>query len=100
MPFAHGESWPRTTGQANARLHRACAILPPSEYAAQRPSFFGSIRATLNHILLVDRFYIGALEGPPLRPRRAGRGARLPDLPTLVQWQTRSTSACSRMCWP
>lgn len=48
---------------ANARLHRACDGLTQAEYVAQRAGFFPSIRATLNHILLVDRFYLGALEG-------------------------------------
>lgn len=48
---------------ANHRLHAACAALPPEDYAAPRSGVFPSIRATLNHILLVDRFYITALEG-------------------------------------
>lgn len=48
---------------ANHRLHRACAALSPSDYAAPRSGFFPSIRATLNHILHVDRFYINAMEG-------------------------------------
>jgi uncharacterized damage-inducible protein DinB len=33
------------------------------EYFAQRPSFFGSIHATLNHILIVDLTYLGRIEG-------------------------------------
>lgn len=73
---------------ANARLHRACAMLPPGEYTAPRPSFFGSIRATLNHILLVDRFYIGALEGRRYDRAALDEARACPDLPTLVQWQT------------
>lgn len=48
---------------ANHRLHRACAALSPTDYAAPRSGFFPSIRATLNHILLVDRFYINAMQG-------------------------------------
>ena len=48
---------------ANHRLHTACAALPPTDYAAPRSGFFPSIRATLNHILLVDRFYINAMQG-------------------------------------
>lgn len=48
---------------ANHRLHLACGGLPATEYAAHRAGFFPSIRATLNHILMVDRFYINAMEG-------------------------------------
>ena len=51
---------------ANARLHRACAELSPGALTAPLPAFFGSIQATLNHILMVDRFYLGALQGRPL----------------------------------
>jgi uncharacterized damage-inducible protein DinB len=72
---------------ATARLHRACAQLTASELTAPRPAFFGSIQATLNHILLVDRFYLNALEGRPL-DRAALEEARLcADLASLTAWQ-------------
>ena len=48
---------------ANHRLHRACAALAPGEFEARRTSFFPSIKATLNHILVVDWFYVDGLEG-------------------------------------
>ena len=48
---------------ANRRLHLACAALQPGEWDALRVSFFPSIRATLNHILIVDRFYLDAMAG-------------------------------------
>ncbi len=51
---------------ANVRLHLACAALKPGEFEAKRVSFFPSIRATLNHILTVDWFYVDALEGGTL----------------------------------
>ncbi|NLS15230.1 damage-inducible protein DinB [Rhizobium sp. P40RR-XXII] len=51
---------------ANVRLHRACAALQPGEFDAKRVSFFPSIKATLNHILTVDWFYVDALEGGTL----------------------------------
>lgn len=72
---------------ANARLHQACAMLPATEYAAARPSFFGSVQATLNHVLLVDRFYIGALEGRRLDRTALDEARACPDLPTLRRWQ-------------
>lgn len=72
---------------ANARLHRACALLAPAEMTAQRPAFFGSIQATLNHILLVDRFYLNALRGHRLNRAALDEARACPDLPTLTRWQ-------------
>lgn len=53
---------------ANARLHAACAALRPGEWEAPRVSFFPSLRATLNHILIIDRFYLDAVQGGTLGP--------------------------------
>jgi len=50
---------------ANRRLYEACAALSPADYRAQRSSFFGSIHATLNHILVGDRVWMGRLESVP-----------------------------------
>lgn len=59
----------RANALANLRLHKAVALLRPGEFEAQRTSFFPSIRATLNHILIIDWFYVDALEGGTLGPR-------------------------------
>jgi uncharacterized damage-inducible protein DinB len=48
---------------SNLRLHRACQALTAEELAATRTSFFPSIVETLNHILIVDWYYLDALEG-------------------------------------
>lgn len=48
---------------ANARLHGACAALSREDFVAPRVSFFPSIPQTLNHILIVDWYYVDALEG-------------------------------------
>lgn len=53
---------------ANHRLLNACASLSQEDFVAKRTSFFPSLRATLNHILIVDRFYIDAMEGGTLGP--------------------------------
>lgn len=53
---AYNNAW------ANHRLQKACAQLTQEEFEARRTSFFPSIKATLNHILTVDWFYIDALE--------------------------------------
>ena len=46
---------------ANYRLHSACSTLTHEEFKAPRTSFFPSLWATLNHILIVDWYYIAAL---------------------------------------
>ena len=53
---AHNNAW------ANHRLLKACGELTPHEFAAKRTSFFPSIKATLNHMLTVDWYYLDALE--------------------------------------
>lgn len=47
---------------ANHRLLAACAKLSPDDFVAPRTGFFPSLRATLNHILTVDWYYVDALE--------------------------------------
>lgn len=53
----------RNNRLANLRLLTACSALSPAEFKAERVGFFPSLKATLNHILVVDLFYIDALEG-------------------------------------
>ncbi len=55
--FARYNRW------ANARLADACAELDEAAYKAPRETFFGSIHATLNHILVNDRIWVSRLEG-------------------------------------
>jgi len=50
---------------ANHRLHNACSQLTHDEFRAPRTGFFPSLWATLNHILIVDWYYIGALYREP-----------------------------------
>lgn len=56
----------RNNRLANFRLHQACLQLLQKEFIARRVSFFPTLRATLNHIYTVDRFYIDALQGGTL----------------------------------
>ncbi|MGI9024960.1 MAG: DinB family protein [Burkholderiaceae bacterium] len=58
----------RANRLANHRLDAACLTLTHDEWVAPRTSFFPSIAATLNHILVVDWYYLDALED-------GGRGA-------------------------
>ena len=55
-------------GWANHRLLIACEQLSQGEFTAPRTGFFPSLRATLNHILIIDRFYVDAMEGGTLGP--------------------------------
>ena len=55
-------------GWANHRLLNACTRLSQAEFVAPRIGFFPSLRATLNHILTIDWFYVDALEGGTLGP--------------------------------
>lgn len=57
---------------SNHRLLSACWRLSPAEFAAPRTSFFPSLRATLNHILWVDTYYIDALLRDPTVLERYG----------------------------
>jgi uncharacterized damage-inducible protein DinB len=50
---------------SNHRLHGAMAALSREQFHAPRTSFFPSLAETLNHILLVDLYYVGALHGEP-----------------------------------
>lgn len=47
---------------ANYRLLGACMALSAGEFEAPRTGFFPSIKATLNHNLTVDRYYLDAIE--------------------------------------
>jgi len=60
--MAYNNAW------ANHRLLTASLALAQEDFVAHRVGFFPSIAATLNHILIVDWFYVDALEGGWLGP--------------------------------
>lgn len=64
---------------ANDRLHEAVSELKPGEFEAARTSFFPSLVATLNHILIIDWFYVDALEGGDLGPKAWANQIPFPD---------------------
>jgi uncharacterized damage-inducible protein DinB len=49
----------------NERLYAVCADLPDAERRRDRGAFFGSMHATLNHLLWGDRMWLGRFVGPP-----------------------------------
>jgi uncharacterized damage-inducible protein DinB len=51
----------RNNAWSNGRLHRACAALSQADFEKPRTSFFPSLQATLNHILVVDWYYLDGL---------------------------------------
>jgi uncharacterized damage-inducible protein DinB len=61
--FAYNNAW------ANHRLLTACEGLSQQDFAAMRTSFFPSLQLTLNHVYVVDLFYVDALEGGWLGPK-------------------------------
>ena len=54
--MAYNNAW------ANQRLLTACGQLSQEDFVAPRVSFFPSLKATLNHNLTVDWYYVDALE--------------------------------------
>jgi uncharacterized damage-inducible protein DinB len=61
--FAYNNAW------ANHRPLTACQGLSQAEFDAARTGFFPSLQKTLNHILIIDHFYVDALEGGWLGPK-------------------------------
>jgi uncharacterized damage-inducible protein DinB len=60
--FAYNNAW------ANHRLLAACAALSQADFEAEQTGFFPSLQRTLNHIHVIDLFYVDALEGGWLGP--------------------------------
>jgi uncharacterized damage-inducible protein DinB len=63
LTFARYNAW------ANRRLYDACAALGEAERRAPRRAFFGSIHATLNHLLVGDRIWLGRIVEAPVSLR-------------------------------
>ena len=55
--FAYNNAW------VNHRLLGACAELSQGEFETARTGFFPSLQRTLNHIYVIDLFYVDASEG-------------------------------------
>jgi uncharacterized damage-inducible protein DinB len=95
---AHLRTMARNNAWSNHRLLTACAGLSQAELEAHRTSFFPSLAATLSHILIVDWYYLDALEA-------GGRGLALlanelpfPRLAELAGAQAESDRRLIRFC--
>ena len=75
--FAYNNAW------ANHRLLTACEHLTQAEFEAARTGFFPSLQATLNHIYIIDLFYVDALEGGWLGPKAWANPIPCPGLAEL-----------------
>ena len=84
---------------SNHRLLTACKALSAAEFAAPRTSFFPTLRATLNHILWVDTYYIDALEeDPTVLARYNDPPPDFPDAASLYEAQLASDKRLVAFC--
>jgi uncharacterized damage-inducible protein DinB len=93
--FAYNNAW------ANHRLLTACSALDQAEFAAVRTGFFPSLQATLNHIYVIDVFYVDALEGGWLGPKAWADPIPCPTVTELITAQAaidrRLIAACEAL---
>ena len=94
----HFQAMARNDAWSNHRLLKACRELTQDEFEAKRVSFFPSLQLTLNHILLVDWYYLDGLE-------KGGRGLSIfksegpfPRLPDLALAQRSTDVRLVRYC--
>ena len=92
VAMAHNNAW------ANHRLLSACEALTPEEFAAPRVGFFPSLRATFNHILWVDQYYIDALAGADALRRYDGPDPDFADARSMRLAQTASDRRLIAVC--
>ncbi len=93
--FAYNNAW------ANDRLLAACTKLSQKDFEAERAGFFPSLQATLNHIYIIDLFYVDALEGGWLGPKAWENSVPCPSLaelkPAQVAVDKRLIAVCNTL---
>jgi uncharacterized damage-inducible protein DinB len=92
VAMAHNNAW------ANHRLLSACEALTQEEFAAPRQGFFPSLRATFNHILWVDQYYIDAVAGEDALRRYGEPAPDFADARTLREAQAASDKRLIAVC--
>ena len=93
----HCRAMARNNLWSNHRLHKACAQLTPEDYYRDRGAFFRTIHGTLNHILLVDRYYVAAIAGEHAESDRLDREL-YSDLPSLSAAQAVADRQLVALC--
>ncbi len=94
----HFVAMARNNAWANHRLLTACEALTPEEFAASRVGFFPSLRATFNHILDVDQYYLDALEGLDALRRYSEPDSDFADARSMRSAQTASDRRLIAFC--
>lgn len=79
---------------ANHRIAQALATLPAEGFTAPRVGFFPSLAATLNHVLGVDQYYVGALHGEADGDEA---WARFVPADSAAEWATRQATSDLRL---
>jgi uncharacterized damage-inducible protein DinB len=95
---AHFSEMARNNAWSNRRLHAACAALSQAELEARRVSFFPSLQATLNHILVVDWYYVDGLEAGGRGLETQANPIPFPRMPELAAAQRESDRRLIRFC--
>jgi uncharacterized damage-inducible protein DinB len=90
--FAYNNAW------SNHRLLSACARLTQQDFEAPRTGFFPSLQATLNHIYIIDHFYIDALEGGWLGPKAWENRLPYPRVAALFEAQAAMDKRLLNIC--
>jgi uncharacterized damage-inducible protein DinB len=90
--FAYNNAW------ANYRLLAACTNLAQEDFEAERTSFFPSLQMTLNHIYVVDLFYVDALEGGWLGPKAWENPVPYPSIAELRRAQASIDKRLIALC--
>lgn len=83
---------------ANRRLHITIASLTRADFHALRTGFFPSLAQTLNHVLAVDGYYVGALHGDGNLPALYAAFAPADDVEALAHRQGASDDRLIAFC--
>jgi len=83
--------------EMNRRLYAAAARVPDAERRAPRGAFWGSLHATLNHLLWGDRQWMSRFDGwpKPATPIKES-GGLYDDFATLAEARVEADAAISR----
>lgn len=94
----HFAQMARNNAWSNARLLGACGRLAPEAFAAERTGFFPSLQRTLNHILIVDWYYLDALMAGGCGRETLRDEVPCPDVAELRQAQAETDRALIAFC--
>jgi uncharacterized damage-inducible protein DinB len=95
---AHMVAMAQNNAWANHRLLLACEALTKEEFAAVRVGFFPSLRATFNHILWVDQYYIDAVAGDDALKRYSEPAPDFADAQAMREAQAASDRRLIVVC--